>query len=112
MARTDVRDAAEALFGEPPPKAAVEQPLGIATARRPGDVWSRAKTPAELLDAGAVDIEWLLKPLVARGAITEIYAPRGTGKSVVMLARMVELSRTGIRVLYLDRDNSPATLRK
>jgi AAA domain-containing protein len=49
---------------------------------------------------------------VARGSLTAINAPRGTGKSAVVLGRMVDRARAGLRVLYLDRDNSPATLRK
>lgn len=74
--------------------------------------WSRARSAAELLAEPAADAVWIDYPFCLRGAITEINAPRGTGKSIVLLARMVALARRGVRVLYLDRDNAPATLRK
>lgn len=84
----------------------------LTLAPRAAAVWTRARTAAELLEVGAADVEWLDFPLVARGAISEVNAPRGTGKSIVVLARMVALARSGVRVLYLDRDNSPTTVRK
>src|SRR5262249_50933824 len=75
-------------------------------------VWTRAKTAAEFLAEPGRDFEWLDYPLCARGAITEINAPRGTGKSIVILARVVALAQAGRRILYADRDNAPATLRR
>lgn len=75
-------------------------------------VWSLAKSAEELIAAGGVTLEAVDYPLAARGSITEINAPRGTGKSALVLAGMVAQARRGLRVLYLDRDNSPATLRK
>jgi len=75
-------------------------------------VWARAKTAAELLAVGVAAVEWVDFPLVARGSLTAINAPRGTGKSAVLLARAVARARAGVRVLFLDRDNSPSTLRK
>lgn len=83
-----------------------------ATTPGNGAIWTRARTAGELLATGTPDVEWLDFPLVARGVLTEINAPRGTGKSIVVLARMVALARKGSRVLYLDRDNSPSSLRK
>ena len=93
--------------------------LGLARARVVGSsapptssVWSNAKTAGELLAAGSPTVDPLDFPIAARGSLTAINAPRGTGKSAVVLGRVVALARTGLRVLYLDRDNSPATLRK
>lgn len=100
------REELEALVSESRPVTAAD----VADAG--AGPWSRARTAAELLAEPASDGEWIDYPLCLRGAITEINAPRGTGKSIVILARMVALARTGLRVLYLDRDNAPATLRK
>lgn len=76
------------------------------------NAWDRALPAPAFMCAGAEESEWIVPPIAARGALTEIFAPRGAGKSVVVLAQMVDLARTGLRVLWLDRDNSPVTLRK
>jgi hypothetical protein len=109
-------DDLTALVRTAPPVAAeqLEALPGRASALPTGTrtVWSLAKSAEELIAAGGVTLEAVDYPLAARGSITEINAPRGTGKSAVVLARMVAQARRGLRVLYLDRDNSPATLRK
>lgn len=46
------------------------------------------------------------KQFVARGCVTEIFAPRGLGKTFFALWMAVRLAARGLRVLYLDRDNS------
>jgi hypothetical protein len=54
------------------------------------------------------------------GAITDVAAPRGTGKSITALGLAIELSRGGVfrgerlqqaRVLLVDRDNAPHIVR-
>jgi hypothetical protein len=76
------------------------------------NIWNKAKSAGELIAAGGATVDWIDYPIAARGSITQINAPRGTGKTAVVLARIVTLARRGVRVLYLDRDNSPSSLRK
>ena len=112
MSHPDARTAAEALY--PPRMRESRKPSAGTPGEMPASAtaWTRAVTAADLLAAGSAEVEWLDPPFLARGAITEISAPRGTGKSVALLLRLLALARTGLRICWLDRDNSPATLRK
>lgn len=71
------------------------------------NVWDTAKTVDELLALGGTEIDWLLYPRIARGHVTKVFAPRGTGKSLDAMYQAIQLARAGLRVLYIDRDNSP-----
>lgn len=92
---------------------------GVPSANVPGSAalvrpWDAAQPAPAFIAAGATEApdDWLDKPLLARGAVTEIFAPRGIGKSLVAMARAVALAREGRRVLYLDRDNPPRVVRQ
>jgi hypothetical protein len=45
------------------------------------------------------------KRVLARAAITEIFSPRGLGKSLYALWLALRLAQRSLRVLYIDRDN-------
>src|SRR5438046_2941139 len=53
-----------------------------------------------------------MKPILARSTVTEIFSPRGIGKSVFTTRLAVRLAQQrGYRVLLLDRDNPPSITR-
>jgi len=56
------------------------------------------------------NITWLVPDILAPGCMTQFYAPRGLGKSVLANHWAVTLAASGIRVLILDRDNPRLTL--
>jgi hypothetical protein len=51
------------------------------------------------------------KRMLVRGSITEIFSPRGLGKSLYALWLALQLARRGLRVLYIDRDNPRHVIR-
>lgn len=67
--------------------------------------WAHALSAPELLATVDPDADFLLPRLLARGAITELFSPRGLGKTNVLHFHLVALGRTGLRVLLVDRDN-------
>jgi hypothetical protein len=74
--------------------------------------WAAA-TPAAVLIAEPDPTPDELEPrLLARGAVTEWFSPRGLGKTHVAHALAVKLARGGHRVLVLDRDNSRREVRR
>jgi hypothetical protein len=52
-----------------------------------------------------------VQDVLALGCLTELFAPRGIGKSLLADHWAVRLASSGKRVLILDRDNSRHTLR-
>jgi hypothetical protein len=56
-------------------------------------------------------IAWLVADVLAPGCMTQLYAPRGLGKSLCAEYWAVKLAGSGKRVLILDRDNPSHTLR-
>jgi hypothetical protein len=54
--------------------------------------------------------DWLWEPVIPAGRGTVIFAKGGTGKSLVLLAMVVDLVKRGVRVLYLDYEMTPADL--
>lgn len=58
------------------------------------------------------DASWLVQDVLAPGLLTQIFAPRGIGKSLLADHWAVELASSGKRVLILDRDNPRHTLRQ
>ena len=54
--------------------------------------------------------DFLEYPTIARGAITEVFSPRGIGKTLWAYAVAIKLARRGYRVLLLDRDNPPKVI--
>lgn len=60
---------------------------------------------ASFLNADEDGAEVLFNRILFRATITEIFSPRGTGKTLVTHHAAVQLARQGHRVLLLDRDN-------
>lgn len=81
-------------------------------ARAGGSPWGAARPAPDFLSCSDEIQEWLEKPLLAPGSITEVFSPRGIGKTHVAHALGVKLARTGKRVLLLDRDNSRREVRR
>ena len=50
-------------------------------------------------------VDFLFAPVIVKGAVTEIFSPRGIGKTMWALFGAVDLSRKGHKVLLIDRDN-------
>lgn len=73
-------------------------------------VWDDASFVSE--EENDVPVDFLEEPVLARGSLTEISGPRGLGKSNYARWVAVKLARAGMRVLYLDRDNSPPKARQ
>lgn len=87
----------------------------------PGAVWQQAITAHDFLLQQEADVLAHVKDLVVPGCITEVSAPRASGKSLVALYLGVALSKGGVfraeqltqrRVLLVDRDNPPSLVRK
>ncbi len=57
------------------------------------------------------EVAWVVPNVLAPGRLTQIFAPRGIGKSLLANHWAVQSARKGLRVLILDRDNSRETLR-
>jgi len=68
--------------------------------------WNKAQTAKDFLTATEKDVPMLEPYLLARGSLTEIFSPRGIGKTHVLHWLAVKLAKEGTRVLLLDRDNS------
>jgi len=56
-------------------------------------------------------IDWLVPGVLAPGRLTQMFAPRGIGKSLLADYWAVETARRRLRVLILDRDNPRHTIR-
>jgi hypothetical protein len=77
-----------------------------------GSPWNAAQSAPVFIGSEDVDTDWLDFPLFAPGCLTEIFSPRGIGKTHVALAKAVDLARRGLRVLLVDRDNSRSEIRR
>ncbi len=69
--------------------------------------WDDAQRLDKFLESGEDDADFLdpEKRILARAIVTELFSPRGLGKSLYALWLGVNLARRGHRVLLLDRDN-------
>jgi len=76
----------------------------------PAAAWV-AEGMGTFLTATEADIEWYLAQILAPECMTQIYAPRGLGKSLLADYWAVKLAESGKRVLILDRDNPRSTIR-
>jgi len=74
--------------------------------------WAAALSAREFLTQAVTEAEFLIPRLLAKGTITEIFSPRGIGKTLLAIRLAVKLALEGLRVLYLNRDNPPRVLRK
>jgi hypothetical protein len=85
------------------------------------DIWAQALTADDFLKQVEDDIDATVKDFVVPGCITLVSAPRGSGKSFVLLFLAVALAHGGVfrmeslawqRVLLVDRDNPKDLVRK
>jgi hypothetical protein len=74
--------------------------------------WMRALGMDEFLSGEDEPVDFLHKGMIAKGAITEVFSPRGLGKSLWATYVAVELARKSSRVMLIDRDNSRRTVRE
>lgn len=74
--------------------------------------WALAKSAKDFLAEQAEEPTFLEPRLLVRGAVTELFSPRGLGKTNVALEVAVRLARAGHPVLYLDRDNPRKEIRR
>ena len=74
-------------------------------------VWDTAEDMTTFLDGEDKPLSWLIVNVLAKECLTQIYAPRGLGKSVLMLYWVVKLALAGLRVLILDKDNPRSVVR-
>jgi hypothetical protein len=74
--------------------------------------WTRAVPAADFLAGDDPTLDWLVPRLLAPGSLTNLFSPRGLGKTHVAYAYAVALARGGRRVLLLDRDNSKREIRR
>jgi hypothetical protein len=83
--------------------------------------WEQAVTAADFLLQEETEVQADVKDLVIPGCITLLAAPRASGKTLVAMFLGVGLATGGIfrgerlpqrRVVYVDRDNPPALIRK
>jgi hypothetical protein len=74
-------------------------------------VWDDAESAVDFLNSTEPDVDWFEENVIARGVITELFAPRGVGKSHYLHAILVKLAKKRLRCLLLDRDNPRSTTR-
>jgi hypothetical protein len=86
-----------------------------APASPPGpesSVWKKAVDVVDFLAAKDPGVVWIKPNIAARGVMTEIYSPRGIGKTNITYGIAKECVDAGFRVLLLDRDNHPIEIRR
>jgi hypothetical protein len=93
-------------------KSAARWAPGEEPSTENADPWQHARPLGEYLRGGEGEIEFYEARLLAPGCITEIFGPRGSGKSEFARHLAVGLARRGLRVLYVDRDNPPRVTRR
>jgi hypothetical protein len=69
-------------------------------------MWDAAVSAPDFLNSEETELDFLEARLLAAGSITEWFAPRGLGKTLVEHALLVKHALNGKRVLLIDRDNS------
>jgi hypothetical protein len=71
-----------------------------------------AENMADFLADDGVEPEPLYERLLYPETITEVFSPRGLGKSIFALNVAITVARNGKRVLYIDRDNPRRIIRE
>jgi hypothetical protein len=74
--------------------------------------WARAVGMDVFLSGEEETIDFLYNGMIAKGAITEVFSPRGLGKSLWAAHVAVQLARKGSRVMLIDRDNPRRVVRE
>ena len=73
--------------------------------------WAAAQDVHDFLsNYEGTGVDFLEYPTIARGVITEVFSPRGIGKTLWAYTVAIKLARLGYRVLLLDRDNPPQVI--
>jgi len=85
-----------------------------ARAEETSNPWARAETMRTFLADTDNDLAFLdpHTRIIARESITELFAPRGVGKSLFALWLAVQCSRRGLRVMVIDRDNPRSVVKQ
>jgi hypothetical protein len=86
--------------------------IGIQPPTTPDNAAWASEGMDDFLKATDAEIGWIVQNVLAPGRLTQMFAPRGLGKSLLAEHWAVEAARRGLRVLILDRDNSRQTLQK
>ena len=73
--------------------------------------WSLAVGMGDFLDDQEEAVDFLVAPVIVKEAVTEIFSPRGLGKSLWALFAAVSLAQAGRKVLLIDRDNPSRVVR-
>jgi hypothetical protein len=107
LPESDVRKIA-ASFARYPGNTPGSAPVGAS------NPWDAAESMGTFLSDEDVDVEFLdaEKRMVARECVTEIFSPRGLGKTLFALWLAVLFALRGLRVLLIDRDNPRREVRK
>jgi len=88
----------------------------IDSAAAPGgprvNPWDAALDITSFLSERDRDVEVLEPRLLEREGLTQVFSPRGIGKSEWATELAIRQSKAGRRVLYLDRANPPRKTRK
>lgn len=74
--------------------------------------WAAAMPAPDFLAETDALITYLEDRILIRGSLTELFSPRGIGKTHIVHAIAVRLARQGLHVLLLDRDNSRREVRR
>jgi hypothetical protein len=116
----DVLRAALAEIGHPQMELEFicgETAYGVPPAQPPKPdrtPWDSAETMELFLESGEEDAVFLdpEKRIIARSCVTEIFAPRGLGKSLFAISLAIGCALRGLRVFLIDRDNPRHVVRK
>jgi len=74
--------------------------------------WSRAKDAPSFLAEQDQEIDYLEDKVLKPGSITELFSPKGIGKTHIAHAYAVRLAKAEKRVLLIDRDNPKREVRR
>ncbi len=107
-----MRESLLKLIDEAPELTAADVAKWKAEAATAGP-WADIESMHTFLSGEDTEAQFLdpEKHFLARECVTEIFAPRGLGKTFFALWMAIRLAARGLRVLYLDRDNSPFILK-
>ena len=78
----------------------------------PATIWDQSVCALDYINQEEEEQEMLWPNLLARGSLTQIFAPRGIGKSLYVLHIAVTLARQGKKILLIDTDNSSWMIKK
>jgi hypothetical protein len=107
LPETEVRSITQSVASYNPGHEKNDQGPAGESKSHPSDPWAMAEGMGKFLADGEEGADFLDPEgrLVARECITEIFSPRGLGKSLYALFLAMLLALRGLRVLLLDRDN-------